>query len=87
MTPEAIGHAAALITAAKRRGQKSVLIHLVRTPGSAEPWPTDRIPVGRSVWVTVCRYDRSITLEELETDLLRAERQLRVGAVEQGIAA
>lgn len=67
------------MSASKRR-QGAVMLYLIRTPGSNQPWPTDRVPVGRSSYVIVGRYDRQITLDELHGDLIAADRELRRAA-------
>lgn len=80
MTPAAVAQAVELIMQASKRRQGAVLLYLIRNPGSATNWPTDRVPVGRSVYSIVGRYDRNITLDELHGDLIAADRELRRAA-------
>lgn len=70
MTPAMLAQAAELVYSKPH----PVLIHLIRTPGSEQLWPTEMIPVGRTRWVTVGRYTPDITLGELRDDILAAER-------------
>lgn len=80
MTPTATAYAVELIMSASKKRQGPCLLYLIRTPGSDAPWPTDRVPVGRSSYVIVGRYDRHITLDELHGDLIAADREFRRGA-------
>ena len=80
MSPAAVAYSVELIMSASRRRQGSVLLYLIRTPGSLQSWPTDRVPVGRSSYVIVGRYDRHITLDELHGDLVAADREMRAAA-------
>lgn len=61
------------------RRREPVMIYLVRTPGSDEPWPTASIPVGRAKWVGVGSFDRDIKLGELEANLDHAAELMRNG--------
>lgn len=77
MTPAAIAHAAELIMKASKAKKGAVMLYLIRNPGSASAWPTDRVPVGRSSYVVIGNYDRHITLDELHGDLIAADREIR----------
>ena len=79
MTPAAVAFASELILT-RRDKAGPVTIFLTRTPGTHTPWPTDRVPAGRTVYSIVGRYTSEITLAELRDDLAIAEREMRGAA-------
>lgn len=80
MSPDAVAAAVQIILKSSKARRGPVMLYLTRNPGSLTAWPTDRVPVGRSVYSIVGRYDRHITIDELHGDLIAADRELRRAA-------